>query len=93
MSNLTCVVCGKPLSGGSDTFGDIHNPMCQPCHLALWADTEIVEREEAQRHRDRLHMLMSETIALRSEIRYVNNEIEFLATFDKRRSDDYRRTH
>lgn len=32
---MKCTCCQKPLSGGTDTFGDCHHPMCQECYLEI----------------------------------------------------------
>jgi hypothetical protein len=32
---LTCTICGKELSGGLDTFGDIGEELCQDCWIRL----------------------------------------------------------
>jgi hypothetical protein len=32
---MTCTACGKPLTGGIDTFSDIQHPMCWDCHSSL----------------------------------------------------------
>lgn len=52
MSNITCIVCGKRLTGGTDTFGEIALPMCQICWLEL-TDWEFLARED-RRERQRL---------------------------------------
>ena len=45
---MQCTACLKPLSGGTDTFGDIHQPMCQHCFLTLSRPekTRIIHRIE-----------------------------------------------
>jgi len=36
---MNCICCGKELSGGLDTYGDQHYPMCWLCWSALeWVD-------------------------------------------------------
>lgn len=32
---MQCTVCQKQLAGGTDTFGEIHLPMCQGCWFDL----------------------------------------------------------
>lgn len=53
MNNLTCVVCGAPLTGGTDTFGDIGLEMCQTDWFEMMAEWDefvdiqnLVAREE-----------------------------------------------
>jgi hypothetical protein len=29
---MKCVICGAGLTGGVDTFGEQHRPMCQDCY-------------------------------------------------------------
>lgn len=33
--NLHCTICGTPLSGGLDTYGDVGRELCQRCDLEL----------------------------------------------------------
>lgn len=40
MMNVQCAVCEKPLSGGVDTFGDVHAPLCWDCFSA-YLDEEL----------------------------------------------------
>lgn len=28
---INCAVCNKPLANGTDTFGDVNDPLCQTC--------------------------------------------------------------
>ena len=28
-----CALCGAPLSGGSDTYGDYDDPLCRSCYI------------------------------------------------------------
>lgn len=32
---INCTACQKPLTGGTDTFGDMQLPMCQECWFDL----------------------------------------------------------
>lgn len=82
--NKPCTCCGAPLFGGTDTFGSIQAPMCQACHLDLWAEAEAAEKQETQERKKRRRLLESDREALHSEIRHIENEIEILVTLDKR---------
>ena len=35
---MQCVNCGTPLENDSDTFGDIHQPLCQECFFEIISD-------------------------------------------------------
>lgn len=35
---MNCIACGKPLSGGLDTFGEIGQELCQVDYLALLSE-------------------------------------------------------
>lgn len=58
MKPIVCTCCGKPLTGGIDTFSDIDHPMCWDCHSSLLAEYEPDEpgllrrliREEAEKN-------------------------------------------
>jgi len=47
MNGLMCVVCGKPLNGGIDTFGEITTPMCE----SDWYAIEFRERKRIDEER------------------------------------------
>lgn len=38
MKPYSCVVCGKELTNGSDTYGDIGLEMCWECYSSLFED-------------------------------------------------------
>lgn len=35
MSEIRCVVCDCALTGGADTFGEAHDPMCREDYFAI----------------------------------------------------------
>lgn len=68
---MNCVLCGKPLSGGTDTFGPIDAPACLDDHWFL---------ETPDPKQDGLSGVAVKDIAyLESEIARVNGEL-----YDKR---------
>jgi hypothetical protein len=73
---ITCVLCDKPLTGGTDTFGDAHNPMCQSDWLAMIDEGRFAEREERNNLRRYLAELEDENRGLESEVRDEENEDE-----------------
>lgn len=57
MTEIKCTCCGKPLTGGVDTFGEHFAPMCWDCESCLlwdelpsprrWIPNLPVEMEQA----------------------------------------------
>lgn len=48
--DMQCTFCGKPLSGGLDTFGEVGQEVCGDCNAEQMTDAEIGQREaEARR--------------------------------------------
>lgn len=59
MGDLHCHRCQVPLTGGLDTFGDIHMPVCEACHRAshddfmrVMIDSDDELRTQLEAHRD-----------------------------------------
>lgn len=49
---MQCTACGAPLTGGLDTFGEVHLPMCMDCFFSFSEPTKAriihtVELDEA----------------------------------------------
>jgi hypothetical protein len=50
---MNCICCGKQLSGGLDTYGELGQPMCFDCHWDLILEDELIVKEyedERRRH-------------------------------------------
>lgn len=53
---LTCICCGKPLTGGLDTFGDVGQEMC-------WNDWSALVFEPPDPYLDLRHLMSDEFVA------------------------------
>ena len=40
---MNCVICGQPLIGGLDTYGDVQEPLCQACFFEHGVGSEMSE--------------------------------------------------
>lgn len=69
---MECVVCYKPLSGGSDTFSDITTPMCQQCFFEL-RDSDIAQANTWNRLQTKIVWIEIEEDAHESETRHLQN--------------------
>jgi len=47
---ITCTACQRPLTGGTDTFGDIGHPTCQDCFAEHGDLLEILPERFRARH-------------------------------------------
>ena len=52
---LSCMLCGKELSGNLDTYGDVRHEMCWDCHSSFI--------EEAYQRRQKIEMSQKNSFA------------------------------
>lgn len=46
---MKCVVCETPLTGGTDTFGDVNYEMCMSCWFEVRQDGLMIDQRQAWR--------------------------------------------
>lgn len=61
---MTCTCCNTPLSGGTDTFGDVGLEMCQSCFLELCDEKRMARAAEIDRVKYDIQAWDSEVDAL-----------------------------
>lgn len=61
---MTCTCCQTPLTGGTDTFGQVGQEMCQECWWALREESRIAWVTEMDRAKHEIQSWDSEIDAL-----------------------------
>ena len=70
LTHCTCSICGTPLSGALDTFGEVYHQLCQSCFLR--------ESDPTTKKAKREKLLKQELELVKDDIEAWDEEIEEL---------------